>query len=469
MRKYISLFILLLFSVSISAQNLKQATQLFDKGEYEKAKPAFQRLVKSAPSNAGYNYYYGACLYETGDKEAAFPYIEKSAKRKYINAYRYLGKLYADMYHYDEAIENYETHIEWLIEKNRDTEMAEAELAFIRKCARMLKGVEKVTVIDSFVVNKSNFLETYKISKESGKIATLPEIAGTLYENEMGNKLIYADSIDDGTIQLYTQIKLLDGWGKAEPITSLNELGNVNYPYLMGDGTTLYFASDNEESLGGYDIFITRYDSEDNEYLRPSNVGMPFNSTANDYMMAIDEFNNLGWFASDRNQPQDSVCIYVFIPNASKQTYNYENTDLQTIIDAATLREIRKTWDDEEIIQASRNLLAKVLEGDNEKQKKQSSFTFIVNDLVTYDSLEDFRSPEAKRLYQQLMSREKEIAQLENKLLQHRDQYAQGNAQIKKNLTPTILDLENKIPLMKEEMERQITQVRNLEIQKITK
>ena len=55
MRKYISLFILLLFSVSISAQNLKQATQLFDKGEYEKAKPAFQRLVKSAPSNAGYN------------------------------------------------------------------------------------------------------------------------------------------------------------------------------------------------------------------------------------------------------------------------------------------------------------------------------------------------------------------------------------------------------------------------------
>ena len=373
------------------------------------------------------------------------------------------------MYHYDEAIENYETHIEWLIEKNRDTEMAEAELAFIRKCARMLKGVEKVTVIDSFVVNKSNFLENYKISKESGKIATLPEIAGTLYENEMGNKLIYADSIDDGTIQLYTQIKLLDGWGKAEPITSLNELGNVNYPYLMGDGTTLYFASDNEESLGGYDIFITRYDSEDNEYLRPSNVGMPFNSTANDYMMAIDEFNNLGWFASDRNQPQDSVCIYVFIPNASKETYNYENTDLQTIIDAATLKEIRKTWDDEEIIHASRNLLAKVLEGDNEKQKKQSSFTFIVNDLVTYDSLEDFRSSEAKRLYQRLMAKEKEIAQLENKLLQHRDQYAQGNAQIKKNLTPTILDLENKIPLMKEEMEKQITQVRNLEIQKITK
>lgn len=469
MRKYIIVLLTLFVYASASAQTAKQAEKLFNEGEYEKAKVAYQRLVKSAPSNAGYNYFLGASLYELGEKEAAYPYLEKSANRKYINAYRYFGKLLADMYRYDEAIDNYETHIEWLIEKNRDTETAEAELAFIRKCARMLKGVEKVAVIDSFVVNKSNFLNTYKISKESGKITSHPEIAGTLYENEMGNKLIYADSIDNGMMQLYTQIKLLDGWGKAEPIASLNDWGNVNYPYLMGDGTTLYFASDCEESLGGYDIFITRYDSEDNEYLKPSNVGMPFNSTANDYMMVIDEFNNLGWFASDRNQPQDSVCIYVFIPNESKATYNYENTDLQTIIDAATLKEIRKTWDDEESIQASRIRLAKVLEGNNEKQKEQNSFTFIINDRVTYHSLDEFRSPEAKRLYQQLTAKEKELLQSENQLLQQRDKYAQGNAQIKKNLTPTILGLEKKIPLMKKEIEKLTTQVRNTEIKKISK
>lgn len=469
MKKYIIGLMALFVYLSASAQTAKQAERLFNNGEYEKAKVAYQRLVKSAPSNAGYNYYLGASLYELGEKEAAYPYLEKSANRKYINAYRYFGKLLADMYRYDEAIENYETHIEWLIEKNRDTETAETELAFIRKCARMLKGVEKVTVIDSFVVNKSNFLDTYKISKESGTVTIEPGIAGTIYENEMSNKLIYADSIDDGTLQLYTKIKLLDGWGKAEPIASLNEYGNVNYPYLMGDGTTLYFASDNEESLGGYDIFITRYDSEDNEYLKPSNVGMPFNSTANDYMMVIDEFNNLGWFASDRNQPQDSVCIYVFIPNESKATYNYENTDLQKIIDAATLKEIRKTWEDEEFVQDSRNRLAKVIEGNNEKQEKQYGFTFIVNDMATYHSLEEFRSSEAKRLYQQLIAKEKEMIQLEHNLRMHREQYAQGNAQIKKSLTPIILDMEKKNPLIKEDTEKMTTQVRNLEIQKITK
>lgn len=112
-------------------------------------------------------------------------------------------------------------------------------------------------------------------------------------------------------MQLYSRIKLINNWSDPEPLNTLNEQGNVNYPYLMADGVTLYYASDGEGSLGGYDIFVTRYDSESSSYLRPDNIGMPFNSPANDYMYVIDELNNLGWFASDRYQPEDKVCIYV--------------------------------------------------------------------------------------------------------------------------------------------------------------
>ena len=36
----------------------------------------------------------------------------------------------------------------------------------------MLKGVEDVCVIDSFVIDKANFLKAYKISEESGKLFT---------------------------------------------------------------------------------------------------------------------------------------------------------------------------------------------------------------------------------------------------------------------------------------------------------
>ena len=45
------------------------------------------------------------------------PTLKKSAARKVIDAYRYLGKLYYDIYRFDDAVDNYEQHIEWLEKK----------------------------------------------------------------------------------------------------------------------------------------------------------------------------------------------------------------------------------------------------------------------------------------------------------------------------------------------------------------
>lgn len=465
-RRYICCLIALFCIGTLTAQTLSQAKKLFNNGNYEKAKNTFQNLVKRSPASAEYNFYFGACCYETGEKEKALPYLEKSANRRYINAYRYLGKLYADMYRFDEAIENYETHIEWLVEKNRDTEQAEAELSEIRKMARMFKGVEKVVVIDSFVVNKQDFLTTIKISKESGTIGQADDIAGTFYINELGNKKLYTDSIEGGKMQLYSQGKLLNGWEEAVEVSSLNELGSINYPFLMGDGVTLYFASDNETSMGGYDIFVTRYDSEDNNYLRPDNLGMPFNSPANDYMYAIDEFNNLGWFVSDRNQPQDTVCVYVFVPNESKEVYNYETTDAQIIQKAATIHSIQDTWTDEEKVRTGRQRLAG-LKYHIGKEGPTKDFEFIIDDSSTYYTLTDFRSQEAKEAYRQLMQQEKDLKHLKQTLQQKRYEYTNENGLGKKKLEPSILDLEKRIPTLEKEIEQLTIKVRNLEIQKL--
>ena len=73
------------------------------------------------------------------------------------------------MYRFDEATENIEEHIQWLEKKKRDTSAAEKELDRCRQAARMLRGTENVAVIDSFVVDKNNFLSAYKLSKEIGK------------------------------------------------------------------------------------------------------------------------------------------------------------------------------------------------------------------------------------------------------------------------------------------------------------
>ena len=465
LKKYfLTLFALCLIG-TLSAQTLSQAKKMFDNAEYEKARDAFSKLIKRTPNSAEYNYYYGASLYETGEINQAIPYLEKSAKKNYIGAFRYLGKAYADLYRFDEAVENYETHIEWLVEKDRDTDQAEAELSELRKKVRMFKSVEKVAVIDSFVISKDRFLEAYKISATAGKLQLNDAGNGSIYENEMGNKRIISE-MKDSVMQLFTQIKLLDGWHEKEPIESLNDGNNINYPFLMGDGITLYYASDGEGTLGGYDIFVTRYDSEDNTYLRPSNIGMPFNSNANDYMYAIDEFHNLGWFVTDRNQPADTVCVYVFVPNESKVNYNYETTDPQVIKDVATLRSIRTTWTDEDQVRNARQRLATLKYAEKEEIRKVD-FQFIIDDSATYTTWDDFRSKEAMETYRKVVQKIKDKAHFEKTLEMKREEYANSNADGKKKLEPSILDLEKRIPQLNEEIIKLIIDTRNLEIQKL--
>ena len=72
--------------------------------------------------------------------------------------------------------------------------------------------------------------------------------------------------------------------------STLAEGADSAFPFLMPDGVTLYFANNGGNSLGGYDIFMTRRsdDADGRSYMQPQNIGMPYNSPYDDYMLAID-------------------------------------------------------------------------------------------------------------------------------------------------------------------------------------
>ena len=102
-------------------------------------------------------------------------------------------------------------------------------------------------------------------------------------------------------------------------------------------------------------------------------------------------------------------------------------------------------------------------------QETEKDFTFIINDAHTYHHLKDFRSPEAAKAYQKLMMKETELNNAQSSLSLKRDQHAAANEAGKQKLAPSILDLEKRIPLMKEEAEHLAIEVRKLEIQRIKK
>lgn len=465
-KKYLTALLGLCMAGTAGAQTLTQTKNFFEQGEFEKAKPVFERLVKQSPSNASYNFWYGACCYETGESEKAYTHLSKSAKRRYIDAYLYLGKWCYDAYRFDEAEENLNEYIDLRSRKKGSTEDGERMLEKVRRGQRMIRGVEKVAVIDSFVVDKQDFLKAYKLSADAGDIQITEN--GVQFTNEMGDKQLQSVRNAEGQASLYSSMKMIDQWSKPEAVTSINELGNADYPFVAGDGITMYYASDNEESMGGYDIFVTRYDSDDNSYLRPDNLGMPFNSPANDYMYVIDDLNNLGWFVSDRRQPEGKVCVYVFVPNASKQVYDYENGDPEQIAALARLDRISDTCTDEDKVRKARQQLAALIYSKDENTRK-ADFTFIVDDSATYHSLRDFRSAEARKQFQLLQQKEKDLESLIGQLDKKREAYAQAAESNRANMAPGMLDMEKRVEQLRQDIEELTNTVRNTEIRQLRK
>ncbi|MDF1511955.1 hypothetical protein PZE06_28300, partial [Robertmurraya sp. DFI.2.37] len=97
----------------------------------------------------------------------------------------------------------------------------------------------------------------------------------------------------------------------------------------------------------------------------------------------------------------------------------------------------------------------------------QKDFTLIIDDSAVYHTLNDFRSAEARKLYQQRIQKQKDYDNLKKNLDDKREQYAQGNSARKKNLTPAILELEKRTEQLLKEMAQLDISVRNEEIKKL--
>ena len=293
----------------------------------------------------------------------------------------------------------------------------------------MTANTAQVMFIDSFVVNKSDFLSRYILNPEAGKLDTYQKIYNTqrqpnayVYINELGNRCFLSQENNDGAINLYSSERVDNKWTRQTKLRGINdkqEFKRVNYPFMLGDGETLYFAAEGEEGLGGYDIYTSTYDKDTQRFLQPVNLGMPFNSEANDYMFVIDEYSNIGWFASDRNQPADTVCIYVFVPE-SRKTYNTEVYTTEQITNFARITSIADTWTDKQKLDQA---LARLqMTRDRSRQTIQGrDFIFVINDDITYYQLSDFKEPENVRRYHELSSLRATYNKITKALQQARD------------------------------------------------
>jgi tetratricopeptide (TPR) repeat protein len=475
-KKAIILFISEILCISLQAQTLQQGRNLFAKGDYEAAKPIMLKYLKQKPADASRNYWYGVCLMETGYPEEAIAYLNKSIP-KIVRAYRYIGDYYCAKELYAEAIDNYELFVSGFkadkeLHNDSIEDLYTQKADSLRTLFRMIRNTNKVCVIDSFIVSKDELFNSYITDASTGSFSSYSEffnqdIQGDVFLPEMENSVVFSRQ-ENGKFKLYQSFRSFDSWVDESAINGLESDGDLRYPFIQNDGITIYYADNGSNSIGGYDIFVSRYNSSTDRYLVPENIGMPFNSPANDYLYVIDEVNNLGWFATDRRQPEDTVCIYVFIPDERRSKYNYEGGDTTAIHNAAKLMSIKETQTDLEEVRAARQRLT-LLAYDIRDKEKQIENIFVIDDLTDYRSENDFQSPEARTLYLRWLELKQTYSDNANRLDNMRTKYHQSSKQERDNMKQQLLELENSVLSAEESIIKMEIEIRNTEIKHITR
>ena len=254
----------------------------------------------------------------------------------------------------------------------------------------MMESIEDVTILDSAKCPKSTFLQYYGIQKDVGRLRM--ENGGVSFTTGRGDRSIVAER-NGKNYDLW----LVYSDGERRKLSDIvNTTANENYPFELSDGVTLYFASDGHNSIGGYDIFMTRYNNETFEYSEPMHLGMPFNSLYNDYMMVVDELASVGWFATDRFQSKDSVVIYKFRVEEKKRILPTE-LDSDLLRASALLRRYRVGYDQKSQVETEH------------APSLQEQMSFVINDTLIYNNVSQFRDSASVTLWD-------EIKELENSI-----------------------------------------------------
>ena len=244
--------------------------------------------------------------------------------------------------------------------------------------------------------------------------------------------MMWAEPDSEGKVRLMESIRLTDGSWQKPVFTSetLDESGNADYPFMMPDGTTLYYAADGDESMGGFDIFVASRDAATGEYLQPQNLGMPYNSPYDDFMLAIDEENGVGWWATDRNQLDDKVTVYVFITNDLRNNYNPDEEE--DIMAKARISSFRDTWTPGE--EAKYKVLLADVENSSKVEKKRVDFHIPLPGGRMATNMDDFRDRTQRDLAKRYLAAMADYDTAREDLETLRMQYAAGSTSLRQDI-----------------------------------
>jgi len=146
------------------------------------------------------------------------------------------------------------------------------------------------------------------------------------------------------------RVELKEDLSECEPYNLgpvINSRDAEGTPFYDSKTNRLYFASRWHFGLGGYDIFYSEHDAS-GEWSAPVNMGIPFNSAANDLYFVINKDDSTGYIASNRSGSRsltkESCCNdiyhYAYLSESPLVCKDCPDTTIITKIDTPDVVEV---------------------------------------------------------------------------------------------------------------------------------
>jgi outer membrane protein OmpA-like peptidoglycan-associated protein/tetratricopeptide (TPR) repeat protein len=182
-----------------------------------------------------------------------------------------------------------------------------------------------------------------------------------------GNILYFASDMPGGSggTDIYYVTRSGSGW--SAPVNlgpTINTEGDEMFPFIDARGI-LYFASNGREGMGGLDIYISQKTNEGTYIVK--NMGVPLNSSADDFGLYLRKDERSGYFASNREGGKGDDDIYSFDVK-DPVTFGWNITG--TVVDSVT---------HEMILNAEADLLSdKQLRLQSKQMENSNEFAFSI-------------------------------------------------------------------------------------------
>ena len=375
-KKILLIFTLTIFSTVLKAQDWteiyyleNEAHYLVSEFQFEKAIDNFKRILRDVPNHSLIKYHIGKTYLLTDDqKEKAVEFLEEAAQdaakdfdgksiqetRAPIDAHLYLGQAYQYVGRLEDA-ENAYTTLKSLI--SPDDELYPKVIHGLKTCENATKAMKNpVSIIKTnqgnlindinsninpvisgdgntmvFTTIKRDDIDLHISTKQNNVWSTPKRITNQVSPKyylvsvslSYNGDQLYLATNDKDRNDVFVSYREGKNWTAAEKLdkTINGKKSNETHAVVTKDGNTIYFTSDMEGGLGGFDIYKSTKD-EKGKWDDPVNLGPAINTKFNEATPFLTLDDKYLFFSSEGHTSMGGYDIFYIDLDSKDQAIN---------------------------------------------------------------------------------------------------------------------------------------------------